>query len=355
MRLLIIATSTQPSHANEEIITGSRPKLEYIELAKQLDSDYIDYNAAVRSHAAFLRQIEERIKLDIFWARDLAKKIRKEGYEVVLSMSERIGIPLAHFLDRGTRHYMILHHPMSPLKLNLVKLLGTFQRLNTLLPLCNAEKIALQERLRLADHQVETVHYAIDTDFYRPLDDKSNDRAKGPKKFILSLGLSKRDYPTLIEAMRRLPSVNCEICAKSAWDDYDLGIHPETFPPNVRMVDYDHPGLIREAYSQCAFVVIPLDPYTSQWTSGSASVLQPQAMGKPVIATRIPGMVDYVQDGKTGILVEGRNPVSLAEAIERLWAHPEEAEEMGQCAQNWVCANYSFERWAEDIRRIIGA
>ncbi len=354
MRTLIIATSVQPKHATEEILMGKRPRLEYIELARKLDSDYVDYNSAALSNAALVRQMEELLKLDIFWARKLAKKVRQEGYDVVLSMSERIGIPLAHYLDNGVRHCVITHHPLSPAKLRLLKLLGSFQHVDKVLPLSDAEKKVLQKELRLREDQVETVRYAIDTEYYRPIAAKA-EWPESPERFILSLGLSKRDYPTLIEALRHLPDVQCEICATSAWDDYDLGIREDTLPANVRMVDYDHPEVIRDAYARCAFVVIPLETHTSQWTSGSASVLQPQAMGKPVIATCIPGMYDYLQDGKTGILVKGSNPKAMAQAIERLWDNPEETAKMGACAMEWVQENYSYKRWVNDIRRVIGA
>ncbi len=354
MRILIIATSTQPRRATEEIGTGRRPKLEYIELADQLKADYIDYGEAARTQPAFFRQVDERLKIDIFWAQDLAKKIKKGGYEIVLSMSERIGIPLSHFLERGIQHYVILNHPLSPAKLQLVKLFHTFDHPDKLLLLSNAERLALQKALDLKDSQLETVLYAVDTTFYYPIEHGPCEEIDPSRRFILSLGLSRRDYPTLIEAMRRLPAIRCEICATSAWDRFNLGIDRETLPSNVKMVDYDHPGLIRKAYSRCSFVVIPLDPTTSQWSSGSASVLQPQAIGKPVIATRLPGLCDYMLEGKTGFLVEGGNPAALADAIERLWAQPGVAEEMGRCAQDWVRANYSYQRWIEDIRRVIG-
>ncbi len=352
MRTLIIATSMQPKHATEEILNRKRPRLEYIELAKQLDTDYVDYNMAALSNAVLVRKIEEYLKLDIFWAAKLARKIHNQGYDAVLSMSERIGIPLAHFLDRGVRHYVITHHPLSPAKLRLVKLFGSFQHMDRVLPLSDAEGEVLQKELNLREDQVETVRYAIDTEYYRPVEEEKRPPSK---RFILSLGLSKRDYPTLIEALRGMPNVNCEICATSAWDKYDLGINEETLPGNVCMVDYDHPEMIRNAYTRCEFVVIPLNPTTSQWTSGSASVLQPQSMGKPVIATCIPGMYDYLLDGKTGILVKGSDPQAMSEAIDRLWSNPQEAAMMGACAREWVQANYSYARWVNDIRRVIGA
>ncbi len=51
-------------------------------------------------------------------------------------------------------------------------------------------------------------------------------------------------------------------------------------------------------------------------------VLEAAAMALPVVATRIPGCVDAVQDSVTGILVPPRNVVALAEALQRYVTNP---------------------------------
>ena len=50
---------------------------------------------------------------------------------------------------------------------------------------------------------------------------------------------------------------------------------------------------------------------------------------KPVIATRVGGIADIVQDGETGILVAQRDPRALADAIDRLLEDPVLAERLG--------------------------
>src|SRR5438105_31098 len=45
-------------------------------------------------------------------------------------------------------------------------------------------------------------------------------------------------------------------------------------------------------------------------------------MALPVVATRVPGCIDSVEEGVTGVLVEGRNAPSLAEAIRSYLVNP---------------------------------
>ena len=43
--------------------------------------------------------------------------------------------------------------------------------------------------------------------------------------------------------------------------------------------------------------------------------LEAASMGKPVIATRVPGCIDAVEEGVTGLLVEARDVATLEEAM----------------------------------------
>lgn len=75
-------------------------------------------------------------------------------------------------------------------------------------------------------------------------------------------------------------------------------------------------------YAETDVVVLP---YLSATQSGV--LLAAYAFGKPVVASRVGGLPDYVDDGETGILVEPDDPRALASALgrvlndRRLYAH----------------------------------
>ena len=59
------------------------------------------------------------------------------------------------------------------------------------------------------------------------------------------------------------------------------------------------------------------------------AILEAMAAGKPVIATAVGGIPEFVLSGETGLLVEPGNVQALADAIDRLLSHPQQARTMG--------------------------
>ena len=68
--------------------------------------------------------------------------------------------------------------------------------------------------------------------------------------------------------------------------------------------------------------------------------LEAAARGLPVVATRIPGCVDAVQEGVTGLLVEPRDAPGLAEAIRKYLKNPELRQQHGNNGREWVLKKY---------------
>ena len=59
------------------------------------------------------------------------------------------------------------------------------------------------------------------------------------------------------------------------------------------------------------------------------AILEAMAAGKPVVATAVGGIPEFVVPGETGLLVEAGNAAALADAIRSLLRDPERARQMG--------------------------
>jgi len=71
------------------------------------------------------------------------------------------------------------------------------------------------------------------------------------------------------------------------------------------------------------------------------SIMEAQATGLPVIATRVGGIPSLIEDGKTGILIEPENSEALAEAIVKLFEDEDRLGMIGSAGRKFIQQNYS--------------
>jgi glycosyltransferase involved in cell wall biosynthesis len=99
-------------------------------------------------------------------------------------------------------------------------------------------------------------------------------------------------------------------------------------PANVFVLENWPRYAVMEAWRRSIIALLPsVGP-----ESCPTAVMEAMTAGRPVIASRIGGLVDLVADGETGLLVEPGNPSALRQAIERLLANPDLRRRMGQVA-----------------------
>lgn len=72
------------------------------------------------------------------------------------------------------------------------------------------------------------------------------------------------------------------------------------------------------------------------------ALMEAMASGLPVVATRLSGIPELVEDGVTGLLVEPHHPEPLAAALERLLADDALAAELALNARRLVERSFSL-------------
>lgn len=86
------------------------------------------------------------------------------------------------------------------------------------------------------------------------------------------------------------------------------------------------------------------------------AILEAHACGKPVVATRLGTGVEFANlDGQTGLNVAPGDPEALAEAVNRLLAHPDERRRLGEFARNRVFTEFRSEMVARREFELYGA
>jgi glycosyltransferase involved in cell wall biosynthesis len=96
--------------------------------------------------------------------------------------------------------------------------------------------------------------------------------------------------------------------------------------------------LLAAAYHEARALVLPSD-----YEAFGLVLLEAMAQGTPVIASRVGGIPEIVEDGRTGLLVPPGAPEPLAEAIARIWDDPGLGRRLGTAGRTTVVPRYTWE------------
>ncbi|MFA5038251.1 MAG: glycosyltransferase family 4 protein [Candidatus Omnitrophota bacterium] len=85
------------------------------------------------------------------------------------------------------------------------------------------------------------------------------------------------------------------------------------------------------------------------------SILEAQAQGVPVVASRVGGIPTVIEDGATGLLVPPQDPRSLAQAVEKFLDEPDWASGVVRKARLHVTERFSLDIMAEKTYKVYSA
>ncbi len=148
----------------------------------------------------------------------------------------------------------------------------------------------------------------------------------------------------LLSAAERMPNVPFKV----AGDGPLLSEMMARAPANVEFLGRLGPDELREFYGKSQLVVVP-----SVWFEQfPIVVLEAMARGLPVIASRIGGLPEIVEEGITGSLFEPGNPEDLVQQVRGLWEDPELCNRMGRAGRQKVIREYTEDAYYHNLMAV---
>lgn len=384
--LLIPAYPGQPTVADLEALAaaGKRPRKDYVELARALDADVVDFDFMQRSAIPVARLVARRG--GVIAGQICEAFLRRPSPRHVCAWADRIGLPLAllHKLTRTRRDLVLVSAWLSiPKKAVFLERFRVDTHLGAIINYSSVQMTIAARDLGVPEGKLHLAKQPVDDRFWRPQPVPS-------EPLLFSVGWEARDYPTLIRAIEGLPlqvhiavgiaglsSSELETSSRGQsgaarpdrspprrfgvmkgtfsyefYERWTEQIAQEGLPANVTISQQLGAEELRALYARCRFVVIPLLDVDSD--CGVTSITEAMAMGKAVILSRTRGQVDIVRDGEHGIYVPPGDPTALRAAIEHLESHPEEAERMGRAGREEVERQYALDGYVAGVADIIG-
>ena len=108
---------------------------------------------------------------------------------------------------------------------------------------------------------------------------------------------------------------------------------------------------IANLYAQSKAGLVTLRPIVNYLDALPIKMFEYMAAGLPVIASNFPLWREIVDGNSCGICVDPLNPKEIANAIEYLVSHPQEAKEMGKNGKKAVLQKYN---WAREEQKLLG-
>ena len=195
---------------------------------------------------------------------------------------------------------------------------------------------------------------SIDINNFPLLDELASEASWAQKQPVVCYvgGISKiRGITEITQAMGLLKSV-ARLNLVGQFDDSTLEQHVQSLA-GWQQIDalgfVDRTG-VRDVLASSMGGVVTFLPAPNHINAQPNKMFEYMSAGIPVIASDFPLWRDIVAGNDCGLLVDPLNSVQIAEAIDYLITHPEDAERMGRNGRNAVFERYN---WPNEEKKLL--
>ena len=336
MKIAIVATHYYP------IISGVSTVVELTaDYLKKQGNEVSVFSKRIKS----LSQKEERNGLKIYrygyltkylFSLELLSFLRKGNFDLIHSHEYAYFHPLASLVVSKFKKIPHFHTPHFHFVGN--KLNRFFAELQGRLIFNNSYLIALTEQenkiLRsFGAKKVKTIPNPIDTSFFTPGNIKKEDLILYVGRFAdWKLG----NFPEVAERIIKKEG-NVKIAFIGFATNEKIDVLKKRFPDRV-IVRKDVPQEeLLNWYQRAKILVLP-----SKYEAFGMVAAEALSVETPVIASRVGGTEEVIQDNKTGLLFDYKNPDELEKKIISLLNNEQLRKEMGKRGRRFVVENFDI-------------
>lgn len=207
--------------------------------------------------------------------------------------------------------------------------------------------------------RTRTVPYGADADFFGgpPLPEAQRETmrrrlgAKSTQTLVVAVGrlVEKKGFSHLIDSIADAPGLHLAIVGDGDLHG-QLEARARASRSSVTLAGRFARSEIREALHCADIVAVPSIVDSKGNVDGLPNaLLEAMAAGRPIVASRVAGIPDVLEDGIEGVLVPPKDPPSLRAALTRLGSDPSLRAELGRAAESRVRRDLTWDRVASTL------
>jgi glycosyltransferase involved in cell wall biosynthesis len=110
---------------------------------------------------------------------------------------------------------------------------------------------------------------------------------------------------------------------------------------------------VAKLLSEATALILPLRNFGRPYPGISSKLYEYQAVGKPIICCADGQPAEYVNETKSGVVVNPGDYRALANAVLYLKDNPEVAEKLGVSGRNYVVENLSIKNIGQEMVNVL--
>jgi len=292
----------------------------------------------------------ERFWLKFYVLQVLKSLPKMKNYDLILSHGAQSGVLLAmirSFLDVKRPPHIIIDvgcfNGGRDKKTELLPLRMAARSLTGVITHSSYHSDYYERCLPYLKDKNRFVPFGTDPEFFKPLSLKAKD-------YIICVGYVKRDWDTFLKAF---DSLSWDVKLKLVGVKDALGYRvPFSSHPRIECLPYVDIQKLKELIAQAKFMVLPLPFF--KYSFGQMTLLQAMSLGKAVVVTSVPGILDYVEDGYNALLVKPDDSFDLRDKMESLIKDEKKVIELGRNARKTVLEKFNEKNLALNLYNAIG-
>ena len=197
------------------------------------------------------------------------------------------------------------------------------------------------------EDKIHIVHCGLSLDAFVPPPNKSENST--PMMLFVAQLAERKGAPYLIEACRILRDrgvpFRCVVVGGGPqYDEVVVKVKEDALTDVVQLTGPLFQDALKPYLAQADIFVLPcITARDGDMDGVPVSLMEAMAMEIATVSTRVSGIPELILDGETGLLVEEKDAVALADALQTLIENPEQRVTLGKKGRQHIVDNFNVD------------